>query len=265
MKKILNLFYKRKELYKFLKTNGFSQYIDLDICKNYINKTSNYTMEQVIELIKMMLEKKKLIKQMLVLYPRIKQKYNFDILEFINSVTTTIDDVDTFVQEKINNEDRLTDLVNRLKTHGLELRADSVLCNNYLNGKSQYSLDYVVNTMVEMNWFFSYTNYSNCTKQYDNIKRQSRYDNDYDYGYYNNYRYKKIYSEYSESDDEYEYKQEQRESYNKKKSEYAKKEAMKQWIGNGKKGIKPPETLNWLIKEIEEEKYSKKIITKINI
>lgn len=56
--RVLNSFNRHKELYKFLKLNGFSQYIDLDICKDYVDKINNNTKEQVIELINTMLEKK---------------------------------------------------------------------------------------------------------------------------------------------------------------------------------------------------------------
>ncbi len=248
--RILNSFYRRKELYKFLKLNGFSQYIDLDICKDYVNTTNNYTKEQLIGLINMMLEKKKLIKQKLVSYPKIKQKYNSDIVNFINLINTSVDDVEIFIKKLIDSETRLTELTEGLKAHGLELRSDSVLCNSYLNGYSLYSLEYVIKTMVEMNWFFSYTNYSECTRQYDRMKRQSRYDYDYNYDYNYNSRYNSRYSEDSESDNEYKHKQ--KDSYNELKSNYAKREAMKQWIQDGSKGIKPPETLNWLIEEIEE-------------
>ena len=47
-----------------------------------------------------------------------------------------------------------------LDAHGLELRADSYTCARFINGASTDSLKTVVNTMVEMAFYFEKTQYS---------------------------------------------------------------------------------------------------------
>jgi len=96
-----------------------------------------------------------------------------------------------------------------------------------------------------MNWFFTCTNYSNYSKEYDGKKRQN---NNYNRKYY----YDQDYSE-DEDKDANNY-QESKNEYNKIKSEYSKKKALMNWIKNGKNGIQPPKTLNFLIKELENNK-----------
>lgn len=59
-----------------------------------------------------------------------------------------------------------------LKSKKLEYRADSVLCNQFIMG-GNIQLDYVVNTMYEMKFYFNHTNYSEIMN--DNI-RQFKYD-----------------------------------------------------------------------------------------
>lgn len=55
---------------------------------------------------------------------------------------------------------RKTDLIERLEKVGLSLRADSKMCSEYLDGERD-DLDFVVETMQEMNWLFKYSNYKN--------------------------------------------------------------------------------------------------------
>jgi hypothetical protein len=47
-----------------------------------------------------------------------------------------------------------------LDAHGLELRADSYTCARFINGAGTDSLKTVVNTMVEMAFYFEKTQYS---------------------------------------------------------------------------------------------------------
>jgi hypothetical protein len=44
-----------------------------------------------------------------------------------------------------------------LSAEGLELRSDSVLCCKFIDGNLQQSLNYVVEQMAEMNFYFSQT------------------------------------------------------------------------------------------------------------
>ena len=52
-------------------------------------------------------------------------------------------------------------LIEELSKKKLKLRSDSYLCEKYINGSKEVSLEYIVDTMYEMNFLFSYTNYIN--------------------------------------------------------------------------------------------------------
>lgn len=55
-------------------------------------------------------------------------------------------------------------LVKELKKNNLELRSDSVLCKGYIMDDN-YELEFVVNTMIEMDWLFKNTSYHNIMRE----------------------------------------------------------------------------------------------------
>lgn len=59
---------------------------------------------------------------------------------------------------KNNKNNRIKELTDALENKGLELRSDSRLCEQYVRNGS-LSLELVVNTMEEMNFYHNYTNY----------------------------------------------------------------------------------------------------------
>lgn len=90
---------------------------------------------------------------------------------------TTIN-IEEFIATKHEYHDekkkRRTVLVERLKEHGLSLRSDSKLCDQYLE-MERNDLDYIVETMREMNFLFNNTNYSNImTNLVDDLKKDIR-------------------------------------------------------------------------------------------
>ncbi len=83
-------------------------------------------------------------------------------------------DVDYVVRRIANRDIRKTLLIERLESNGLKLRNDSELCRNYIM-KGEDDIEYVVNTMIEMDFFFRCTNYK---EEFKNAKEDSGY---YDY------------------------------------------------------------------------------------
>ena len=65
-------------------------------------------------------------------------------------------------KEKIG---RKRQLKNELERMGLILRNDSVLCNEYIEGISEYSIEYIVQTMCEMKYLYEYCNMKACKKK----------------------------------------------------------------------------------------------------
>lgn len=63
--------------------------------------------------------------------------------------------------------DRRNLLTSKLKEHGLSLRSDSRLCNDFI-GHRIGDPDRIVQIMMEMDWFFKYTDYNNLRYVYDN-------------------------------------------------------------------------------------------------
>lgn len=60
--------------------------------------------------------------------------------------------------------ERRKELVDELKKNNLELRSDSVLCKGYIMDNN-YELEFVVNTMIEMDWLFKNTSYGNIMRE----------------------------------------------------------------------------------------------------
>lgn len=244
--KIIKYHLREEKLYNYLKQFNQEEYIRLPICIDYIQENKQYRLEQVKSIIDYMLRKQQLVREAINIENIPKKKYSELFNNFINSITDNdLEKLINFIKDK---ENRFQILTTKLKENSLILRSDSMLCNNYLNGSDRYTIDYIINTMVEMNWFFTNTNYSFYTKKYDNIKKQERYHDYQNYGY--------IYRNYESDDSDDEFRQEERQEYNKNKSIHAKEEAINEWIHKGKIGIKPPNTLNKMIEDIE--KYNKK-------
>lgn len=90
---------------------------------------------------------------------------------------------------KKTSQDREDILSNELNKYGLEMRADSDLCNSFINGCSDLSLEETVNVMIEMDWFFRQTNYKKIFDKQMNkewqIFNQEKKLYDYDYDQYN--------------------------------------------------------------------------------
>jgi hypothetical protein len=240
--KIISNYLRKNELYTYLKQNDLEEYIELEICKNYITGAKKCKLIEIKTLIEFMLRKKQQIKEAIKNHNLPKKRYLYIYHGFINSETD--DDIQKIINLIKDKEERYNILTTKLKENGLELRTDSSLCSTYLSGNDKYSVNYIIDTMKEMKWFHNNTNYTKYSIQYDNRFRQQR---GYYYDYYNDY--------YDEDDDEDNKmsKKEKREKYNRKKSEYAKENALKEWIKQGKPGITPPETLKDQINYIEEE------------
>jgi len=116
-------------------------------------------------------------------------------------------------EERIENEkkNRRLTLINMLKKYNLPLRDDSVLCNSYIYDNDGIPEE-IVTIMVEMNFYFNCTSYSNLIYNYtSNYVDNTR---DYSFGYYGH----KSLSQYEKN----------------MLSEKAKKDALKKWCDNKK-------------------------------
>ena len=65
-------------------------------------------------------------------------------------------------KEQMKQEKRRYKLLEALNKAGLDLRNDSVLCQQYMNGTSDYSLDYIVRRMSQMKFLFDYCHMDEC-------------------------------------------------------------------------------------------------------
>jgi hypothetical protein len=252
--RIIANYFRFTKLLKLLKEEKLSKYIDHKVCHDYIYQNAKtIKLEQIPIIIRFMLRKKNLIKNQVLKHNIPTSKYSSVISEYINSydsdsnsydekysIKTISNDLDMLVEYIVGTETRTNELANGLKSRGLALRADSVLCSNYIKNKSEYELEQIIDIMEQMEWFFTNTKYSIYMKEYDRYNGYDRYDG-YDRDRYN---YKWGY----DSDD----LEQQKQDYNKNKSETVKKKCLKEWILNGKKGIYPI-SLNPQIEMIEKE------------
>lgn len=259
------------KLHKLMKQEKLVKYIDHKICHNFIYQTDKtIKLEQIPSIIRFMLNKKNLISHAVKTYKINTSKYSREISQYINSFEpepqekSISNDLDTLIEYINRKEDmdkqrdlRTKELREKLKLRGLELRSDSVLCSNYIGGSGEYTCDELVDIMEQMNWFFTKTNYSTYSKQYDNERYEARKSSYYDYGETRHYYSSRKYYYDSDSDDSddsdyYESREREKQEYNKRKSEYVKKRCLKEWIGNGKRGTYP-QCLIPLIEQVEKE------------
>lgn len=68
-------------------------------------------------------------------------------------------------KQRVLQAQRKDELASCLKKVGLVLRADSVLCQNYINGINEDSLETIVKRMCEMKYLFEYCNMNLCKNQ----------------------------------------------------------------------------------------------------
>ncbi len=71
---------------------------------------------------------------------------------------------------------RTDELEAELTKHGLELRGDSSLCQQYIYNLTNVTLEEVVTTMAEMDWFFKNTQYSRFRNEYKNDYYKKNHD-----------------------------------------------------------------------------------------
>lgn len=103
------------------------------------------------------------------------EDYNFLYKSYANlfhniDINKSPDEIMNSIRQVYNRE---AELEEELEKHGLILRSDSEMCRNYIY-HNYPSMNEVVNIMIEMNWFFNYTEYSS-------IIRNMYFDSFYDY------------------------------------------------------------------------------------
>ena len=92
--------------------------------------------------------------------------------DYINDNKMSIEDIINIINNKKN---RKNDLIYRLNEVGLYLRDDSEICRKYIEN-GQMHIDEVVNIMEEMNFYYTYTDYSIF---YENHRYNNSYYDDY--------------------------------------------------------------------------------------
>jgi len=69
-------------------------------------------------------------------------------------------------------QERESQLVEALRERGLERRSDSRLCDEYVEGRSEYDLDHIVDIMEEMRFYYRRTRYVHHVKRIKNEHRE---------------------------------------------------------------------------------------------
>jgi hypothetical protein len=118
----------------------------------------------------------------------------------------------------LNKKNKREELNNELDKYNLKIRNDSILCERFIDGDETYLLNELVYIMVEMDWYYKYTDYSKIIKNlYDDFFYEQR-----------KYGNRNYYEEFDEND-------------KMEISKNAKKIALKNWNKDGKLGIAPPD------------------------
>lgn len=200
--------FNRKEKIKMaFESNGlnFNSYANTDDVNEYIANGKN--IKKIIEKFKLINDKEKILNCKLAehnltrdgyycwLFIHGMDKYDehieWDDLTNLSykqteKIISSLDNL--IVQLKLMRRNKVI-LETKLMINGLELRVDSQICKDYINGSRKYSLDKIVSIMKEMEFLYTHTNYSQILKEtrYKYIGEQRAY------GWY----------EHSEQDEEY--------------------------------------------------------------
>ena len=79
--------------------------------------------------------------------------------------------------EKINMMKRKQKLIKALTDVGVTLRSDSVLCKQYIDGESEYTVKEIAKRMAEMKYLFEYCHMKECKKKaYNELNNCNYYD-----------------------------------------------------------------------------------------
>jgi hypothetical protein len=115
-------------------------------------------------------------------------KNNLSFDDFDNFITNLNNEKNMKLEIKKNKSDEKKkilmqknkdELIKALSKYKLELRDDSVLCQNYINGNSEYSLEEIVRRMCEMKYLYEYCHMDECKeiayKEYNASKKAGFY------------------------------------------------------------------------------------------
>jgi hypothetical protein len=112
------------------------------------------------------------------------EKYNFELFNFNERleelkqiVNKKKEDKRKMLEIKRNEkrDKRKESLIKHLKNAGLELRDDSQLCENYINGDKTFTIKFIVRRMCEMKYLFEYCRANECKNELKNKKRYKYY------------------------------------------------------------------------------------------
>ncbi len=99
---------------------------------------------------------------------------------YSNKTKKIISSIDNLIEHlKLMRRNKLI-LETKLMINGLELRPDSQICNDFIDGSNDYSLNKIVSIMKEMDWLYSHTNYAQILKD----TRQKHISTQRAYGWY---------------------------------------------------------------------------------
>jgi hypothetical protein len=118
--------------------------------------TGRITKNQIASIIENLIEKKRRREEILN-YPDFT---NEEREKYVNSTIT----LDNFRNKLIEQKNRKAELVKKLEDKGLQLRDDSKLCKQYIK-HGEGNLQYIVDVMEEMDWFYKNTKYAKFYKE----------------------------------------------------------------------------------------------------
>ena len=137
-----------KEIEKKYNISMSNYYIDY--CTGRLSKT------QITSIIATLIEKKRRRDEI-----SIYQDFtNEEREKYVNSTMT----LENFRNKLIEQKNRKTELIEKLAEKGLQLRDDSKLCKSYIK-RGEGDLQYIVDVMEEMDWFYKNTKYAKFYKE----------------------------------------------------------------------------------------------------
>ena len=176
IKSVININIKKNKLTIALKENNLMEYINLDICKEYINNNL-YELDNIILYLNYIVKTKYEIKQII-------DKYNLSNSTFLYLFDDYIIQLETVYDENIiNDTEKLNDLLNiiikkevqlkkinnELLKYNCKFELPHKIFKKYIDGNDFYTQNYIIQLINETKWFITNTKYLENLKVFNNL------------------------------------------------------------------------------------------------
>jgi hypothetical protein len=145
---------------------NYNEYQHLNIIKNYLSNGKN--IKNIIKYISNIDKRKKSLNEKLLEYnlepDNIYCHYYVYGINDNNDIYNIVSNIDNVINKLREMRRRKMILEIKFMLNEIELRTDSTICKNFINGCDDYTIDEIAKIMKEMKFYYEETNYSSILK-----------------------------------------------------------------------------------------------------